>query len=608
MARPSSGRDLSQAVFAEQVAIVYGLTPFTLAISIVGANLVLVVTWPLASRAVLLTWYVLIHVITLCRFLLILAYRRRAPAPEQVRPWAGWFVLGTLAAGCGWGAVGVLLFPPLGHPSQAIMGTFLVGVAASGMFTLAQYFLAYVTLAVTTLLPFTLLHLFSDNADQRVLGFAVGLFLYIVLSNARRFQRMTIDSIRLRLEITAVAEEREHAREAAEAASRAKSQFLANMSHEIRTPMNGVLGMAEVLLDTPLSGLQRRYLESLHHSGENLLDIINDILDLSKIEAGRLEVNASDFGLRRTVADIVASFRERAGRKGIGLDAFVDDAVPDILRGDVVRLRQVLNNLVGNAIKFTERGGIAIEVEHVPRHDEGRHWLRISVRDTGIGIAPEVQLRIFDAFAQADASHSRKYGGTGLGLTISRQLIELMGGTLGVESAPGAGSTFRFDLPFETGVRIDDSSARRSLAPLRGHVLLVEDNVVNREVARAALESFGLRVSVAENGLKALEAVAGEAFDLVLMDCQMPEMDGFEATRRIRAAEASGAPGTRRLPIVAVTAGAVDGDRERCLVAGMDDYLAKPFRQAMLHALLAKWLGGAGAAAPAQGVLGTGTS
>jgi signal transduction histidine kinase/CheY-like chemotaxis protein len=601
--RPPSGRDLSQLVFAERVAIVYGLTPFTLAITIVGANLVLFVMWSLASHVILFTWYGVIHLVTLGRYLLILGYRRRAPAPEQAKPWAYRFLLGTLAAGCAWGAFGLLLFPPVGHPSQAIMGMFLVGVAASGMFTLAQSFWSYATLAVPTLLPFTVQHLLSDNADQRVLGFGVGLFLYIVLSNARRFQRMTTDSIRLRLEITAVAEERERAREAAEAASRAKSQFLANMSHEIRTPMNGVLGLAEVLLDTPLSELQRRYLESLHHSGENLLDIINDILDLSKIEAGRLEVSVSDFALRRTVADIVASFRERAGRKGIDLDSFIDEGVPDVLRGDMVRLRQVLNNLVGNAIKFTERGHVAIEVAPAPRQDEEQHWLRVSVRDTGIGIAPEDQSLIFDAFAQADASHSRKYGGTGLGLTISRQLIELMGGTLGLESAPGAGSTFRFDLPFETGAQVDEPAARRAnaLPRLRGHVLVAEDNEVNREVARAVLVSFGLLVSVAEDGLEVLKAVSENDFDLILMDCQMPHLDGIAATQRIRASENASEGGSRRrVPIVAVTASAIEGDRERFIAAGMDDYLSKPFKQATLHAVIAKWLVGAEAHGPGQ--------
>ena len=590
MNRSPSGRDLTQLIFAERLAIVYALTPYTLALTVIGANMALFVLWPIVSHVVLLAWYGAIHLITLCRYALILAYRRVSPAPQAVRPWATWFALGTLAAGCMWSLVGTLLFPPEGHPSQGVMAMYIVGVAATGMFTLAQYFRSYVALAVPTLLPFALVHLFSDSADQRVLGFGGALFLYIVLSNARRYHRITTDTIRLRLETTELAEERGRAREAAEAGSRAKSQFLANMSHEIRTPMNGVLGMAELLLDTPLSELQRRHLEALHRSGENLLDIINDILDLSKIEAGRLELSPSEFGLRRTMSDLVESFRERAARKGIELGSRVAEDVPDALRGDVVRLRQVLNNLVGNAVKFTETGSVAIEVELAPRREAGRHWLCMSVRDTGIGIAPEQQSKIFDAFSQADASHSRRYGGTGLGLTISRQLITLLGGTLSLESTPGVGSTFRFDIPFEPGTMSDapKPSLASALTPLRGRVLLAEDNAVNREVARAALESFGVNVSVAENGVEVLKAVSENKFDLVLMDCQMPQMDGFAATRRIRADERRDGP--RRLPIIAVTASAIDGDRERCIAAGMDDYLSKPFRQTMLHALLEKWL------------------
>ncbi|MBI4990018.1 MAG: response regulator [Rhodocyclales bacterium] len=583
MAADSSRPDIDSRIFSEQIALIHGLTPFTLVMSVIGSTLVLLVLWDGAPRPLLIGWYLTHHLITLSRYLEIRAYRRAAPPPKDAPRWARRFVLGTTAAGAIWGFSGSVLFPPAGDPAQFFMGMYLIAVAAAGMFSLAQYFRALVPLAGLSLLPMALWLLASGATGQQFVGGATFLFLYIVFSNARRYERMTKESIRLRLEI-------EQSREAAEAASRAKSQFLANMSHEIRTPMNGILGMAELLLDTPLSERQRRYLEALYRSGESLLDIINDILDFSKIEAGKLELAPSDFSLHAAVREAGEAFSERASRKGLTLACRIDGAVPDAVHGDAVRLRQILNNLIGNAIKFTEKGGVSVTVAPGPQGA-----LRFSVSDTGIGIAEEARALIFDAFAQADISHSRRYGGTGLGLSISKQLIELMGGRIGLESTPGQGSTFWFDVSLAPAAQAvagsGPAAAPRALPRLHGHVLLAEDNAVNEVVAGAMLESFGLRVSVAQNGRQALEALAAQAFDVVLMDCQMPEMDGFEATRRIRQREREkGVPLPSRQPIVAVTANAIEGDRDRCLAAGMDDYLSKPFNKADLHALLSRWL------------------
>ena len=561
----------------------------------------------IASPGLALAWWLLINAVAGSRYLLMRRYKAANPGPTEAPLWARRFAVGATLGGLCWGLTPIMLAPPQPDVMLTLPIMIVMGVAAAAMYALSAYYLAFVGFVCAMIGPNIVTFALSGTYAQFLVSIGFTIMLVVLLLTVKWQSQATREMLRLRYELA-------DAVVAARAADQAKSRFLATMSHEIRTPMNGVLGMAELLLKTRLDDRQLRFSETIRRSGDALLAIINDILDFSKIEAGKMSLDPHDFDLRALINDTTQMFTEAASAKGLILTVSLAPELPIMVHGDAVRLRQILLNLIGNAIKFTERGEIGVQVSDAQRRSTGSVVL-IEVRDTGPGIAPALQASLFEAFSQGDGSTTRRYGGTGLGLAICHQLARLMGGHIRVESAPGQGSRFTLEVPLRPAAvqRTAVGTSPRSpldavaspfgeathLTALTGRVLLVEDNPVNQEMACLMLEDLGLEVRVAGNGAEAVVAFAEGGFALILMDCHMPVMDGFAAAREIRKEEVARGSMTP-VPIIALTADVQIGIQTQCIEAGMNDYLSKPFQQRPLHAKIAPWLVQAGHGASDQ--------